>query len=317
VPNSVAVLGNFEFVSVQTTGQIFTYDISSGVQAQVGAPYATPCDDPSGMAIATIGAADVMAVVCYDTGSLLTLNVDADGSLRALGSVGGLSNPYPGLVLDGTNVLVPLFGKSGATNGGVAKVSLLDPAHPVVAATATLASPVPGGFANPGYLLASGGYIYVAAGSESAPLDASSTIQVVEEATMTLVGQPLVVPHSPQQIAIQGTVAYVTLLDAAALEAIDISNPANLQALQTVSFSAVSAGCHPEPVTVQGSFVYVGCYYEGILYRLNVSGLLNPQTTLSLTGIAAPQRLVFASDRLLVPSSSNGGSVYQIALSAF
>jgi hypothetical protein len=296
VPNSVAVLGNFEFVSVQTTGQIFTYDISSGVQAQVGAPYATPCDDPSGMAIATIGAADVMAVVCYDTGSLLTLNVDADGSLRALGSVGGLSNPYPGLVLDGTNVLVPLFGKSGATNGGVAKVSLLDPAHPVVAATATLASPVPGGFANPGYLLASGGYIYVAAGSESAPLDASSTIQ---------------------QIAIQGTVAYVTLLDAAALEAIDISNPANLQALQTVSFSAVSAGCHPEPVTVQGSFVYVGCYYEGILYRLNVSGLLNPQTTLSLTGIAAPQRLVFASDRLLVPSSSNGGSVYQIALSAF
>src|ERR1700735_1367537 len=31
-PNSIAVLGSYEFVSVQGTGQIFTYNISSGSQ---------------------------------------------------------------------------------------------------------------------------------------------------------------------------------------------------------------------------------------------------------------------------------------------
>ncbi len=32
IPNSVAILGNFEFISVQGTGQIFTYNIATGSQ---------------------------------------------------------------------------------------------------------------------------------------------------------------------------------------------------------------------------------------------------------------------------------------------
>jgi hypothetical protein len=267
VPNSVAVLGRFEFVSEQTTGQIFTYDISGASQVQVGAPYAAPCHDPSGIAIARIAAADIMALVCYDTGSLVTLRVNSDGSLTLLGSVAGLENPYPGLVVDGTDAFVPLFGTSQAANGGVAKVSLATPASPRLTGLATLASPVPGGFANPGYLAVSGGYVFVAAGSESAPIDASSTIQVVNQANMTLVGQPLVVPHSPQQIAIQASAAYVTLYDASELVAIDISDPIHLKPLRTVSLQTLGSGCHAEPVAVQAAYVYVGCYAENALYR--------------------------------------------------
>jgi len=109
-PNSVVWFGNYEFVSVQGTAQIFTYNISSGSQVLAVPPYSTPCADPSGMVIATIAGNNVMAVVCYDTGSMLTLTVNANGSLSALGSVSGLAAPYPGIVLDGTDVLIPLFG---------------------------------------------------------------------------------------------------------------------------------------------------------------------------------------------------------------
>jgi hypothetical protein len=311
-PNSVATFGNYEFVSVQGTGQIFTYNISSGSQVLAGKPYATPCSDPSGMVIATLGTQNVMTVACYDTGSLLTLTVNADGSLSALGSVSGLPMPFPGIVLDGTNVLVPLFGGNTSGNGTVAKVSIAAPASPAILGTATLASPVSGGVANAEYLAVTGGYIYVTSGSESNPLGSSSTVQVVNEATMTLVGSPLVVPHSPQQIAVQGTVAYVTIFDATALESIDISNPANLQPLQIMSLATANQSCHPEPVAVQGTFAYVGCYAEGLIEQFNVSNPSQMQLANSIAVIASPQRLAFSGSFLLVTDGAGGGQVYQI-----
>jgi hypothetical protein len=100
------------------------------------------------MVITNIAGSNVMAVVCFDTGFLLTLNVHADGSLSPLGSVGGLATPYPGIALDGTNVFVPLSGVSLSANGGVAKVNIASPTNPMVTAITTLASPFPGGFAN-------------------------------------------------------------------------------------------------------------------------------------------------------------------------
>ena len=60
-PNSVVSFGNYEFVSVQGTGQIFTYNLSSGSQVLNGAPYATACADPSGMVVASIAGVNVMA----------------------------------------------------------------------------------------------------------------------------------------------------------------------------------------------------------------------------------------------------------------
>jgi hypothetical protein len=315
-PNSIVSFGDFEFVSVQGTSQIFTYNTSSGSQILAGTPYTTPCSDPSGMAVTTIGGKNVMAAACYDTNSLLTLTVNADGSLSALGSLSGLPMPFPGIVLDGTNVLVPLFG--GATaNGAVAKVSIASPASPAIEAMVTLASPVAGGIANAEYLAIAGGYIYVTSGSESNPLGASSTVQVVNEATMALVGSPLVVPHSPQQIAVQGTVAYVTLFDVAALESIDISNPAALKPLQIVSLSATGENCHALPVAVQGNLAYVGCYSEGVINALDVG---NPSLMLPLTsvfGISSPQRMEIVGNFLRVTGASTGGQVYQIHMDEF
>jgi hypothetical protein len=304
--------GSYEFVSVQGPGQIFTYNISGGSQVAAGKPYATPCAYPSGMVAVTLGTQNVMAVVCYDTGSLLTLTVNADGSLTALGSVSGLPMPFPGIVLDGTNVLVPLFGGNASGNGSVAKVSIATPASPVIEGTVTLASPVSGGVANAEYLAVTGGYIYVTSGSESNPLGSSSTVQVVNEATMTLVGIPLVVPHSPQQIAVQGTVAYVTLYDATTLESIDISNPASLQPLQTMSLPTANQNCHPEPVVVQGNFAFVGCYAEGIIEQFDISNPARMQPANSIAAIASPQRLAISGESMLVTGGTTGGQVYQI-----
>jgi hypothetical protein len=81
-----------------------------------------PCTSPSGMVITNIAMVNVMSVVCYAaSGSLYTFTVNSDGSLTALGSVGGLAYPFPGIVLDGTNVFVPLFGASYSVNGAVAE----------------------------------------------------------------------------------------------------------------------------------------------------------------------------------------------------
>jgi hypothetical protein len=315
-PNSVVSFGNFEFVSVQGTGQIFTYKISSGSQVQVGAPYATPCADPSGMVVTTISGVNVMAVACYDTGTVLTLTVSANGSLSALGSVGGLAMPFPGIVLDGTNLFVPLFGGT-STNGGVAKVSLGSPATPAIEGAVTLASPIAGGIANAEYLAVANGYVYVTAGSESNPLGASSTVQVVSEATMTLAGSPLVVPHSPQQIAVQGNVAYVTLFDATELESIDISNPAALQPLQNLSLTVGSQSCHPVPVAVQAGVAYVGCFAEGVIARLDIANPSQMTPMPDIVGIASPQRLALAGNSLLVTGATTGGQIYEIDLDQF
>jgi LVIVD repeat len=315
-PNSVVAFSHFEFVSVQVTGQIFTYDTSSGLQVQVGTPYTTPCIDPSGMVIATIAGKNVMAAACYDTGALLTLTVNADGSLSPLGSVSGLGMPFPGLVLDGTNVLVPLFGGTTA-NGAVAKISIAVPARPSILSIATLASPVSGGVANAEYLALANGYIYITSGSESNPLGSSSTIQVLNEATMTLVGSPLVVPHSPQQIAVQGTVAYVTLYDATALESIDISNPAALKPLQIVPLTVAGKSCAAEPVTVQGTVAYIGCYTEGAIDRLDITNPSQMQPLSAISGVSFPQRLMLNGTLLLVTASTPGGQVYQLNLDMY
>lgn len=310
-PNSIATLGNFEFISVQGSGQIFTYNIATNSQVPVGQPYTTPCMNPSGMIITNIAGANIMAVVCFDTNSLLTLTVHSDGSLTALGSVSGLPMPYPGIALDGTNVLIPLFGHATA-NGAVAKVSIATPSTPTITGTVTLASPAAGGVVNPGYLTAAGGYIYVAAGSESAPLETTSTIQVINEADMTLVGSPFIVAHSPQSIAVQGTVAYVTLFDALQLESIDITKPGSLKSLQIVSLAGKTQNCHALPIAILAASAYIGCYDEGTIQQFNITNPAAMQLTQTITGLTAPQRLLFNGQYLLVPASNPGGHIYQI-----
>lgn len=310
-PLVVASWGGLEFVSVQGTGQIFTYSVNNGAQTAVGQPFAMPCKDPSGMALTNTAAyGEVMAVACYDTGQLLTLTVSAQGTLAALGSVGGLPGVFPGIAIDGSNVYVPLFGTSQGANGAVAQVSLLQPAAPKVTAVTALASPASGGFANPSFLLASGGKLYVAAGSESAPAQSSSTIQVVDEATMTLVGQPFVVAHSPQQMALLGNTLLVTLYDAGEVESISAARPDSLQMLQVLPLS----GCAPLPVAVSGTTAYVGCYAQDTVMSLDVSIPSGMKVGSTLTGVKTPQWFAFSGSSLLVTSGSAGGNVTSVPI---
>jgi len=314
-PNSVTALGSYEFVSEQTTGQIFTYDTSSGVPVAIGTPYAMPCTSPSGMVITHISGESVMAVACNDTGALVTLSVHGDGSLSALGTVNGLGvgQPYPGIALDGANVLVPLIGISGAANGGVVKVSLASPSAPVITGAVTLASPGPGEYENPGYLIVSNGEIYVEAGSENSPLASSSTIQVVDEATMQLVGSPLLVAHSPQQLAVQDNVLYVTLFDATQLETIDISNPSSLRVLETLPLNSPTLSCSAIPVVIDGTYAYVGCYSQGVIEVMDVSNPSSIRLVNTVTNIPDPERFNLVGNNLQVTSSSVGGAVFQIS----
>jgi hypothetical protein len=304
--------GDYEFVTVQNVGQIFSYNISSGRQVATAAPYTMPCNDPSGMAVTSVGGSNIMAVVCFDTGSLLTLTVHADGSLTPLGSVSGLPSPYPGMVLDGANLYIPIFGETGTSNGGVARVSIAAPASPAITGTVTLASPVPGAYVNPGYLVVSGGYIFETAGSESAPIGGSSTVQVVNEASMTLIGSPLVVAHSPQQVAVQGSTIYVTFYDAEQLESIDISNPAALKVLDVLPLNTASSSCSAEPVAVSGSSAYVGCNPQGTIAQVNIANPAKMQLTGLIAAVPNPQRITVAGEYLLVTDGVTGGSVYQI-----
>jgi hypothetical protein len=312
IPNYVAVLGNYEFVSIQGTGQIFTYNISSGSQILAAPPYTTPCKDPSGMVLTSIEGNTVMAVACYDANSLLTLAVHTDGSLSPLGSVSGLPIPYPGIVLDGTDVFVALFGKAAVANGAIARVSIAVPTAPVVTAVTPVASPAPGQFVNPSYLAIAGQSIYIVAGSESAPQDQSSTIQVMDKSAMTLVGSPFILAHSPQEIAIQGTVALVTLYDASQLESIDISQPANLRLLQIASLASANTSCHALALAATPQLAYVGCYEEAMVEQVDTSNPSNLRLTQIVPDIPYPQRILPVGSYLLVPSSTPGGRVYDV-----
>jgi hypothetical protein len=223
--------------------------------------------------------------------------------------------PYPGIAADGTNVFVPTFPKSGvnivASNGGVVKVDVSNPAAPVVASTVMLASPFAGGVADASALAVSGGYIYVASGSESQPLSASSTVQVVNESTMQLLGNPLVVLHSPQQIVVSGGVAYITVYDAQAVESINVSNPASLQMLDVLSLTA-QPGCNALALATRDTTVYVGCYGQGTVDRINASFPSLMSVSNYFSGLGAPQSMAFSGSYLFVLSSEPGGNVYQV-----
>jgi DNA-binding beta-propeller fold protein YncE len=315
VPNSVAVMWPYEFVSEQGPGEIFTYDVSSGMQVQVGAPYQMPCKDPSGMVVGTLGSTHVMAVACYDTGSLVTLTLAGDGTLSALGSVSGLPAPYPGIALDGTNVFLPLFGQSQAANGAVAEISIAQPAAPAIVTVTPLASPFPGGFSNPAALTVAGGYVFVGSGSESAPLSQSSSVQVLSEAGLTLTGAPFMVDHSPQRLAVQSGVLYVTVFDSQELYIFDVSQPAKLALLNSFNLNTLQPlGCEAIPVVPVGRTLYVGCFVQGLIQSFDITSPAAPRLLQTLAGVSGAQGMAYADNYLLVTAGVTGGAVYQVPL---
>jgi hypothetical protein len=130
---------------------------------------------------------------------------------------------------------------------------------------------------------------------------------------MTLVGSPFTMQHSPQQIAIAGSVAYVTTFDAETFSSIDISNPASLRAMETIQLA--SPGCHALSVAVAANVAYVGCFTEGDILRFGVADPARMTQLAAIPGITAPQRMAITGSSLLVTGATAGGPLYSIDLS--
>jgi hypothetical protein len=79
-----------------------------------------------------------------------------------------------------------------------------------------------------------------------------------------------------------------------------------------MSLATASQSCHPEPVVVQGTFVYVGCYAEGIIEQFDIGNPSQMQPANSIMEISSPQRLAFSGNSMLVTGGATGGQVYQI-----
>jgi hypothetical protein len=133
----------------------------------------------------------------------------------------------------------------------------------------------------------------------------------VNETSMTLAGTPLVVAHSPQHLAVEGSVVYVTFFDAAQLESIDISNPLRLKPLQVLALATPVSTCNALPVITRNAEAYVGCY-GGVVDKFDISNPSDMRMIESVANIDAPQDFNFANGYLLATASVAGGHVYQI-----
>lgn len=293
----------YEFVSVQGTApsRVYVYNISTGAQVLVGSTAFSGCAFVNGLVTTNIAGVNILVAGCNDTGTLYTLSISSAGVLTSLGSVSGLTNSYPGIAIDGTDVYVPLFGAGFTTTGSVAKVSIATPASPSITATVVLA----GSAQNPAYIAVSGNYLYVETGHE--PVVANdSTIQVLNKTTMTLVGSPLALPHSPQQVYIQGQILFVTNHDQESLSSIDISNPASLAVLQSISLPS----CAPIPVIVRERYAYVGCYDGAAIIKVDVSQPANMRIVQTFSGFGHPQQFSISGRFMFSTDGVTGGSVY-------
>ena len=56
----------------------------------------------------------------------------------------------------------------------------------------------------------------------------------------------------------------------------------------------------------------MGCNAEGAVEKVDISNPAAMATVQAIEGIAAPQEMAFAGQSLLVTSSVNGGSVYDV-----
>ena len=126
---------------------------------------------------------------------------------------------------------------------------------------------------------------------------------------MKLVGSPFPIAHSPQQLAVLGTVAYVTMFDAVQLESIDISDPTNLRPLQILPLTTGS-GCHAEPVVIRNTHAYVGCYAEGGIDEVDVTSPSNMKLVQYIPGIDSPQRLKVEGRRLQIKIIYPANQIY-------
>lgn len=317
-PNYTTVQWPYEFVSAQGTApsELHVYDISSGQQVAVGATTTfSGCASLNGIATTNIAGVNILVTTCFDNATLYTFSVSSAGVLTLLGSVSGLTNAFPGLVIVGTDVYVPLFGTTTVT-GSVAKVSIATPASPTITTTRQLRDYQPCGTVaqNPQYLSYSAGYIYAQTGHLSCAND--NTLQVLDATTMTLVGTNFILPHSSGQNLIQGNIYYIAIFDSKQVQAIDITDPTGPVTLGTITLSGT---CSANTLAAQANRLYVGCFNStGLIKLLDVSNPGDMQELQTYTGYAFVQRFATAGRYLMATGGSSvGNSVWMNDMGGF
>lgn len=114
--------------------------------------------------------------------------------------------------------------------------------------------------------------------------------------------------HSPQGLDVEGSYWYQTIYDVippynnyTTLNIYNISNPSSLSLAGT---AALSATCHPQDVTVEGTTAYVACYTDSSVAVVDVSNPASPGVD-GYISLPAPSYPIFLE--------SKGRYVYSIS----
>lgn len=222
--------------------------------------------------------------------------VALDISLVNVGDVfGGYINE---LTLDGSRLYVP----PGTYGGGFLIFDVGDPAHPALLGT-------PSDVDSRDVAVAAG-RAYSVSGNRLDIVDVGDPTQPRKLGSLDVGGS---LGAAATTVAIGGTVAYVTgggpsLGSAAALTAIDVSNPASPHNLDS---SAEQGG---SDVAVSGTLAAVTCFGEGLrLYDIANPADLHLAGSLGLPGSAI--RVVLANSRAYVLSVANGLTLTTVDIS--
>lgn len=216
--------------------------------------------------------------------------------------VGSAEIPCPGGMFPFSNpavyreyVYISCFESEVTTTGAFAIVSVSNPASPfVVTSIAVTKGYQPISFA------ISGEYLYVVATQGGSTSDYILLYSLAHPTSPALLAE-VSVPHSPQWVAAQGTVAVVPIYDGNELQIIDFLNPSSPQTY------AVSLGsCHPmRGTTYQGDWVFAPCDSPGGMAVVNLAKISHPshpETMLSGTML----NFLAASDRYLYGVDTSG-----------
>ena len=303
--NMITPYLNFVYISDQGDGKVKVFDTSGGGLNLIQTVNMS-CTAPDAIVMTHAGAQAIASITCYDNKTLYTFTVGADGTLTATGgSVAIPQSMWPGSIAIGTDLFVPTNAECPATST-IYKVSVANPSSPSITGSANLQQAA-GVQQCTAYLATDGKYVYAEAGAEGGPAN-NSSIQVLNPASMTWVGSPLVVAHSPQEIVLQSQYLYVSYWDALKFDVISTANPAALSVV-----SSVSTGCALIGLAVHGTRLFTGCYgASNPLLVYNISDPTNIYQQTSTGSFNAWQNLKISGSRLFGVGGDANGNLYSI-----
>jgi hypothetical protein len=169
--------------------------------------------------------------------------------------------PFGNPAVYGSYVYVSCFASEMTVTGSFAIVDVTNPAAPVLARSVPVTSTY-----QPIAFAVEGQDLNVVATQGGSTSDYLLLYSIANPASPVLLATEQV-PHSPQWVAADGTVALVPIYDSVELETVDFANPSSPQ-VSTVNLGS----CHPTRVAVyQGDLALVACDAPGGVAEVNLT----------------------------------------------